>query len=443
MSLRNIHKRTERGESPVTKVVSKISALVGSAKLPGGRTERGHSPQVPSRPLMSHEKRLIIPRKADGRQGLKNDRVIILVIAVIAIAVIAFELSVWGSNKAPVAQKPVNNTINNTLNGTNQTPIIIVEKPDIAVKTLSLSKDAVLTGEPVEIVAVFENIGKSNATDVALQLYASNVLLKEEVIENFTAGESHSISVNWTPKETEIGQRIIRASADPKNKVDEASESNNEKTKNVEVELNIILDVSDKFKFRTSFGVGDRWYSDKYGLPPNADTAMTYFQLYQATPGTYLLDIGIAGFKADKTGVDIYAISVPDASIDGWNGGNCIKEQQEGADCVWTGPEIAITLSISKGELIATDASSVKSRASTSGKRIGDIELAGMTVANWPDEELRTFKILNIQEPNKLVPDDFYEIVGNKVFVHPMRWNPTTGLGTKVATTYSFRITVN
>jgi|GEM_PF-2057855 len=442
MSLRKINKRTERETWKGFKVLSEFFKGLKGTRIHMRAKAASSAPTTePQKPLMSHEKRLITPKRLDKKQAVRHDLLLILVIAAIAIAFIVFEFMTMGNR--PQEPVIVNNTTTNITNNqtlpTNQTPPVIL-KPDIALVSFTVSDKTPLTDEPVTISARFENKGNLNISETAARFYVGNTLLREEIIENLTVGASSEINFNWTPVEEHLGQRNLKVILDPEDELDEESEVNNEEIEQVEVSLNIIKDVSSSFTFRSPTGIGGKWYSDKYALPPKGGENFIYFQLYMQSAGVYILDVGIAGFKATKAGLDVYAISIPDASSDGWNGGNCIREHEDGADCVWTGPQITLSLSISKGDLIAMDTSSVKSRASTSDKRIDRIELAGMTVADWPEEELHTFKILGADSPNKFVPSNFYTIDGSKIYIDPMIWNPVTGKA-RVATTLSFKIT--
>jgi hypothetical protein len=297
----------------------------------------------------------------------------------------------------------------------------------------------VTTGEPVTISVEYENRGKAAVNRTVIQVFAGSKLLREDVLENFTDGDSGELSLNWTPDETEVGQRVLKVSIDPHNEISEETESNNEQTQTVTVIQSIIKDVSSSFKLRTTTGFGDRWYSDRYNLVPKSGPDMTYFQIYPESGGTYLLDVGIAGFRATKSGLDIYRIEVPDSSEDGWNSGVCVRDYAEGSDCIWMGPSMTFTIGFSRGDIVATDQSSVKSRTASSKSKVDEIELAAMTVADWPGT-LKTFKVTGAGTPNKFVPSDFYSVQGSMIYVNPLIWNPETGEA-KVATTYSFRIT--
>jgi hypothetical protein len=447
MSLRKIHKRTERGDSPIIKAVNAITGLF--AKITSGTSRTSHAPQHPSSQHLSpehhamhrFERNLIQPKKFGKENKVRKDLLLIGIIAAVAIAAIVIEFTAFGA-KAPAPQtQPVINLTNIT-NTTNQTeiPIIVDEKPDLYIGSLKVSKTEALTDEPLVITAVYGNQGKTNATGAQLTFYLGTAVLSNHNLGDLEPDSEEELAINWTPKEENIGDRIIKVEIDPSNKVGEEIETNNEESKTITVSQNILKDVSANFKFKTVVGVGGRWYSDKYGLPPKGGPTFTYFQIYPDGTGAYLLDVGIAGFKAQKSGTDVYKIEVPDASSDEWNGGNCMREkQEEGYDCIWTGPMISLNLGFSKGDIVATDASSIKSRATSSNSKISKIELAGMSFAKWP-EELNTFRISGVDAPNTLVPQEFYEIVGSKIYVYPMRWNPEAHEA-QVTTWLSFRIT--
>jgi len=443
MSLRKIHKRTERGESVITKITRPIAGLFAKITASKPREDAPRPSQFASsenHEMHRFERGMIHPKKFGKETKIRKDLLLIGVIAAVAIAVIAIEFTMFGAKPAEPQAPPVI-TINIT-NTTNQTevPIVVDELPDLYIGSLKVSKTEALTDEQLLITVSYGNQGKKNATGVQLTFYVGTTVLSKHNLGDLGPGSEGELAINWTPKEENIGDRIIKAEIDPNNKVGEEVETNNEDTKTIEVSQNIMKDVSENFKFKNVVGVGGRWYSDKYGLPPKGGENFIYFTIYPESTGVYLLDVGIAGFKAQKSGTDLYKIEVPDASSDEWNGGNCMREkQEEGYDCIWTGPMMSFIIGFNKGDIVATDASSVKSRATSSDSKVSKIELAGMNFARWPDE-LNTFRISGIDAPNALVPDDFYEIVGTKIYVYPMRWNAETHEA-QVATSLSFRIT--
>ena len=95
-------------------------------------------------------------------------------------------------------------------------------------------------------------------------------------------------------------------------------------------------------------------------------------------------------------------------------------------ECIWNGPQITITLDFDGNRLVATDHSGKEEKATSTDKNIKNIRMTAMRVADWPEEELKTWRVFDAPEPNNLVPLEFYEVDkdNDRIYIHPMRWNP-------------------
>lgn len=363
----------------------------------------------------------------------RKDIMIIAVIAVAVIGVVLIELSISGSQQAP----PTGNTSVVNQTPVNQTPQHVL-KPDLIISSLSLSSNSVTEGDSVSITAVVKNKGDADAANVTVEFLVETSHLDDETTFSLGVNKTAQMSVNWTTTGSSIGQQTISAVADPNGVVKESDESNNEKEVQIEVKKDIVTDISETFKKMSILGLGESWYSAKYRVPPKSGEDYVYFSLSSGITSEYYLDVAIPGFKAVKIG-NTSQIEIPDSSNSSWNRRWCIRTTQDSSDCVWNGPELIITLSFKSGKLIAQDMAKAKDYIATSDSKIKDIQLAGITTAKWPEDQLKTYKVYGGPEPNSFVPLEFYEIVGNKIYIHPMRWNPRT-MKAEVATGLQFRI---
>lgn len=361
----------------------------------------------------------------------------IIIIIIIVVGVIGVELYLWSTKETkPAKPEPIVENI------TNQIPLVINETPevvDLDLQTLQFSTDKLSLGETLIITASIKNKGDFNITNLTIAFLVGDDEIARQLVD-IAAGEVLEISTNWTPEEKYVGKQNVRASVDPDEELEEEIETNNEKGHSIDVKEKLIEDISSQFVKKATLDFVNGWYSDKFTIPPESGEDYTYFQISRDTTNTYFLDIVVSGFRTTGQN-NIQQVEIPDASISGWNGRMCIKETLESEMCIWNGPRISIKLDFDGSKLVATDPTGKRDHATTSDNRIDEIRMAGMRFANWPGE-LRTYRVSGAPQLDKLIPNEFYEVVGDTIYVFPMRWNPTS-LEAKVVTWIRFEITTD
>jgi len=377
-----------------------------------------------------------------GKKGptkLRKDLLLILIIAVVAIAIIAIELSIWGGQKA--ADEPTVNDTNETPDGQ---PLELEQppeeaKPDLDIRSFDVGTKSVFAGDTLTIAATVKNKGDANATDVTIALFVGDTRVDAKVV-SIAADETMDLTFEWTPMEAQIGKQAVRLVVDPDNIIDEENEENNQEGEEIEVKEQLIEDVSEDFELQSTAQFNIHWYSDKFKVPPQGGEDYTYFQLTREDTSLYYLDLVVSGFRATNNN-NILGIEIPDASESEWNGRKCIKRDMESDTCIWNGPQIKIALEIDGSRLVATDQDGQEDKVTTSGDDVDSISLTGMRTARWPGE-IKTWKGFDAPSPDYFVPLEFYEVVGNDIYIHPMKWNPKA-LRAEVALWFRFEITTD
>lgn len=363
---------------------------------------------------------------------LSKDMLQVLVIAIVTIVVIAVIVFISSNKAAPEPVAPVNNTPQNNT-PTNQTPLIVnqtpeIDLPDLDISAISFSSDTPTLGQELTITATVRNRGDVNATNVPVLFKIGVLELGRVTADNVSVDEEVEVSINWTIIEDAIGENKLEAIVDPDDDIEEESENNNNKDKTLEVSDQLIEDVSDEFEHKQTRDFIEHWYSDsRFPYMIEGSEEYEYFQLVSAQNGddVYHLDVVIPGFKVTKIN-SVSGVEVPDASTSGYNTRRCIKETQSDETCIWNGPQITITLDFEGNKLVATDHSGNEKKVTNTDNRIKNIRMTAMRIADWPDEEIKTWRAYEAPQPNRLIPLEFYEVDDdtNKIYIHPMRWHP-------------------
>jgi hypothetical protein len=416
---------------------------MGGHKLGNPFAKKSHFKKLGKKKLEKSDG-LVHPRKAMPKAPLNKTMLQVLAIAAVAIIIIAAQF-LMRSSPAPVTDDGTD--VPTPINETNDsTPIVINETklPDLEMRSVSLSSSKVNIGDNVTITASLRNRGEANASDITMGFFAGQARIGTKLVVNLSIGETTEVELNWSPGPEHTGSYKIRAVADPDDLLDEERENNNEADKSLTVEEMLLEDASADFKRQATVSFNNHWYSDTPNLNNlirvGGGDGYTYFQVTNKEGDVYYLDIMVPGFKLETIS-QISGVFIPSASSGGWNSRNCIKETLVSSDCIWNGPQIRIDLAISSRRLEATDQDGQRSYASTSKSRVKDIKLVGLKKASWPGE-LRTWKVLNAKEPEYLVPLEFYETVGNSLYLHPLRWSPKS-FNAEAALWFRFEITLH
>ena len=373
---------------------------------------------------------------AKRRDRCRRDMLIISIIVVITITIISIELVMWGGRQTHTEQ------IFDNTSGTSAGPTPqeeeppLVTKPDLDIRSFNVVSGRVFVGERLTITTSVKNKGDYNTTNVTVALFLGDTPVATKTV-SIAADETMDLTFEWTPTEDQVGQHALRLVIDPDNMIDERNEENNREGEEIEVRRQLVEDVSKDFKLQSTYHFNTHWYSNKFVVPPQGGETYTYFQLTREDTSLYYLDIVVPGFRATNNN-NIFDIQIPDTSESGWNGGKCIKKSMGLDACIWTGPQIRISLEINGNRLVATDQNGREDKTTTSDDDIDDIRLAGMQTARWPGK-LKTWRVYNSPELDSFIPTEFYEIVGDDIFIHPMRWNPKT-LDAEVALWFRFEI---
>ncbi len=96
---------------------------------------------------------------------------------------------------------------------------------DLVVRRLQLEPEQPLAGEQARLVAIVANIGHGPAAFVSVGFYADGELLAIETLpESLPAGQEVTVAIPWT---VEVGEKVLRAKADPNGELFELDEANN------------------------------------------------------------------------------------------------------------------------------------------------------------------------------------------------------------------------
>jgi hypothetical protein len=439
MSLREIRRETAGRKGILERLGLKRKSHFRSLRYKSSM-ERAHDKPPHDRPNYSpsdtsSEKSRIAPPHLSSKTKK------ILLIAIIAVVVIGAELLLWSGKSAPPVVQDTNDAPINQTNATNSsnTTTPAQPKPDLTAPVLSLSDDTISSGESIMITAKVRNAGEVDAMNFTAKIYIDSKAIFEQTIESLAPGEEVELLTNWTAAE-DTGNLQVKVSADPDDEVAEEKENNNERTQKIEVDEKLIEDVSTEFKHQSTANFNILWFSDNFRVPPTSGSGYTYFQLSRESSNIYYLDIAIAGFKATNTN-NIYEIAVPDSSASGWNARRCIKRDESSETCVWNGPQITLDMDFSGNKLVATDQNGQDDSVSSSDNKIEDIKLVGMKMASWPGE-LKTYRPFGAPSPDYFVPTEFYEVVKDKIYIHPLKWNPAAHEA-EVTTWMRFKITTD
>ena len=114
-----------------------------------------------------------------------------------------------------------NNTFYKIVNATNNE----FTGADLVVRRVSVEAESLTAGEPARLVATVANIGQGPAAFVPVGFYVDGELLAIETVrESLPAGQEMTIAIPWT---IEVGERVLRAKADPNGEIFELDEANN------------------------------------------------------------------------------------------------------------------------------------------------------------------------------------------------------------------------
>jgi len=428
MSLRQINRERNSGESIFDKLF--------------GFRKKSHFGKLKKKRGLSRPESLYKPKTKEDKEPVDRKKQIqIAAILIVAIAIISIEYYLWTSAQdAPEPEViPENITVNQTPLVVNQTPE--VKKPDLDIRSLELSTDEANIGDNITMTATIKNKGELNATNFTVEFFMGVLSLGSEVVENLEEGETIEVTSQWTVIEDALGRQNIRVSLDPDNDIDEEIETNNEDGETIDVSEKIYVDVSEDFRYMSVKNFNERWYSNKFQYPPKSGEDYTYFQIIKESGNTYYLDVAVSGIRTVKIN-NINRIEVQDASASGWNAYQCLKKSREDDRCIWNGPMFTFSITFDDGDMIITDASGTDEEISSANRRVDDIELELMQIADWPEEEIMTFRVTGAPQPDYLIPAQFYDVVDNRIYFYPVSWNPKS-LNAKVALWARFKITTD
>ncbi|MFN4218189.1 MAG: CARDB domain-containing protein [Candidatus Bipolaricaulia bacterium] len=96
---------------------------------------------------------------------------------------------------------------------------------DLVVHRVSIEADSLVSGGPAHLVATVANIGEGPAAFVSVGFYVDGELLAVQTLqESLPAGQEVSVAIPWT---VEVGEKVLRAKADPNGELFELDEANN------------------------------------------------------------------------------------------------------------------------------------------------------------------------------------------------------------------------
>ena len=126
------------------------------------------------------------------------------------------------ANKQITETNENNNQITSTINASEST------RPDITVSNLVLPENPV-AGTTYPITVTITNTGTSTTGTFTTKLYDNNTQTQKITIPNLLAGETTTITFNWTPNTTTT--HILSVIADTNKQITESNENNNQITK--------------------------------------------------------------------------------------------------------------------------------------------------------------------------------------------------------------------
>ncbi|MCD6522371.1 MAG: PKD domain-containing protein, partial [Candidatus Diapherotrites archaeon] len=107
--------------------------------------------------------------------------------------------------------------------------------PDLATNTDSIhTPDVINKGDTVTITADIYNLGGANATNVTIRFYVDGNMIDETTIDVDATTITQAQAV-WNVGVNDVGTHTITVSVDPDNNITELDETNNEATKQVQV----------------------------------------------------------------------------------------------------------------------------------------------------------------------------------------------------------------
>ena len=109
---------------------------------------------------------------------------------------------------------------------TNNTKVVSLPPPDLAVQNITVSPPDAAIGDTVVITATINNRGSSKTEKSLVTLYIDGTLIVSHDLPPINAGSSADASFNWI---TEAGTHTIKIVADINNTVIESDEVNNDK----------------------------------------------------------------------------------------------------------------------------------------------------------------------------------------------------------------------
>ncbi len=96
---------------------------------------------------------------------------------------------------------------------------------DLVVRSVWVETEALSAGQDARLVATVANLGQGPAAFVPVGFYADGELLAVQTLpESLPAGQEVNIEIPWT---IEIGEKVLRAKADPNGELFELDEANN------------------------------------------------------------------------------------------------------------------------------------------------------------------------------------------------------------------------
>lgn len=114
-----------------------------------------------------------------------------------------------------------NNTVYKIVNATTHE----FTGADLVVRRVSIEAESLTAGEQARLVATIANIGQGPAAFVPVGFYVDGELLAVQTLqESLPAGQEVNIEVSWA---IEVGEKVLRAKADPKGELFELDEANN------------------------------------------------------------------------------------------------------------------------------------------------------------------------------------------------------------------------
>ncbi len=108
--------------------------------------------------------------------------------------------------------------------------------PDLVIKSISWEPPDAAAGDPVTVTVKLENRGRDKAVNAAVQLSIDGSLLGAAAVPELDMGEVAALDFTWAALP---GRHEITAVADAGNKVVESDETNNSRSRTIEIEAKI------------------------------------------------------------------------------------------------------------------------------------------------------------------------------------------------------------